>query len=48
MFWHIGSVISTRLSKTDCKSGKKSCLKRVILEASGTLLKPQKSLKGLE
>ncbi|EOS24150.1 hypothetical protein C806_02192 [Lachnospiraceae bacterium 3-1] len=29
--WHIGSVTSTRLSKTDCKFGKKSCLKRVIL-----------------
>ncbi len=46
--WYIGSMTSTRLSKTNCKSGKKSCLKRVILEASGTFLKPQKSRRGLE
>lgn len=36
------------LSKTDCKSCKKSCLKWVIFEASGTLVNPQKSLKCLE
>lgn len=41
MAWQTGSVISTRLSKTSCRSSKKSCLKRVILEASGTLVKPQ-------
>lgn len=35
-FWQIGSVRSTRWSNMDCKSGKKSCLKRVNLEASGT------------
>ena len=39
-------VISTRLLKISCKSSKKSCLKRVILEASGTLVKPQKSRSG--
>ena len=48
MSWQIGSVISTRLSKNDCKSTKKSCLKRVIFEASGTLVKPQNSLRCLE
>ena len=48
MFWHIGSVRSTRLWNIDCKSSKKSCLKRVSLEASGTLVKPQKSLSSLE
>ena len=46
--WQIGSVTSTRLSKTDCKSERKSCLKRVILEASGTLVKPQNSRRCLE
>src|SRR5690554_6838517 len=46
--WHIGSVISTRLSNIDCKSDKKSCLKRVNLEASGTLEKPQNSRNSLE
>ena len=48
MAWQTGSVISTRLSKTSCRSSKKSCLKRVILEASGTLVKPQKSRRGFE
>lgn len=28
------------LLKNDCKSGKKFCLKRVILEVSGNLVKP--------
>ena len=46
--WQIGSVTSTRLSNIDCKSGKKSCLNRVNLEASGTLVKPQKSRSSLE
>src|SRR5690554_5539710 len=46
--WHIGSVISTRLSNMNCKSKTKSCLKRVILEASGTLLNPQNSLNSFE
>jgi hypothetical protein len=46
--WQIVSVRSTRFSKTDYKSEEKSCLNRVILEASGTLLKPQKSLNSLE
>lgn len=46
--WQMGSVRSTKISKTDCRSDKKSCLKRVILEASGTLEKPQKSLRGFE
>lgn len=42
-FWQIGSVRSTRRSKIDCKSDKKSCLNRVNLEASGTTSNPQKS-----
>jgi len=46
--WQMGSVRSTSLWNTDCKSYKKSCLKRVILEASETLVKPQKSRSGLE
>lgn len=46
--WYIGSMTSIRLLKTDGKSDKKSCLKRVILEASGTFLKLQKSRSGLE
>lgn len=33
MSWHISSVISTRLSKTNCKSSKKFCLESVILDA---------------
>jgi hypothetical protein len=32
MDWQIGSVKSTRFSKTNCKSGRKSCLNRVILK----------------
>lgn len=32
----------------DCKSGRKSCLKRANLDASGTLEKPQNSLSSLE
>ena len=36
------------LSNTFCKSIKKSCLKRVNLEPSGTLLNPQNSLNSLE
>lgn len=32
----------------DCKSGRKSCLKRVNLEASGTTENPQKSLNSWE
>lgn len=36
MLWQIGSVNSTRLSNINGKSDKKSCLKRVNLEASGT------------
>lgn len=46
--WQIDSVRSTRLSKTGCKSVRKRCLKRVILEVSGTLEKPQKSRRCLE
>ena len=46
--WQIGSVTSTRLSKTNCKSKRKSCLKRVIFEASGTFVKPQNSRRCLE
>ena len=46
--WQIGSVTSTSLSNTNCKSAKKSCLKRVILEASGTLVKPQNLRSGFE
>lgn len=42
-FWQIGSVRSTRWSNIDCKSERKSCLKRVNLEASGTTSNPQKS-----
>ena len=34
-----------KLIKTDCKSNKKSCLEWVILETSGTLVKPQNSLR---
>lgn len=41
IFCHIGSVISTRLSKIDYRFGKRSCLKRIILEESGILVKPQ-------
>lgn len=44
----IGPIKSIRFSKTNCKLGKRSCLRRVILEASGTLAKPQKPLKCLE
>ena len=36
------------VSNTSCRSSKKSCLKRVILEASGTLEKPQNSRSGFE
>ncbi len=32
----------------DCKSGRKSCLKRVNLEASGTTSNPQKSRSSWE
>lgn len=46
--WQIGWVASTRLSKTNCKSSRKSCLKRVIIEASGTLVNPQNSRRCLE
>lgn len=48
MACHMGSVTSTRLSKTSCKSSKKICIKRVILEESGTFEKPQNSLSGFE
>ena len=34
--------------KTSCRSSKKSCLKRVILVTSETLLKPQNSRRGFE
>ena len=44
----IGSVTSTRLSKTSWRSSKKSCLNRVILEASETLVKPQNSRSDFE
>jgi hypothetical protein len=37
-----------RLLKTDCKSDKKSYLKRVILEVPGTFLKLQKLRSALE
>lgn len=46
--WQFGSVTSTRLSKTNCKSTKKSYLKRVILDVSGTLVKPENSRRYLE
>ena len=46
--WQIGSVRSTRWSNIDCKSDKKSCLKRVNLEPSGTTSKPQKSRSSWE
>lgn len=46
--WQIGSVTSTRLLNIDCKSAKKSCLNRVNLDASGNLVKPQKSRSSLE
>lgn len=46
--WHIGSVRSTSWSNMDCKSNKKSCLKRVNLEASGTTSNPQKSRNSWE
>ena len=46
--WHIGSVISTRLSNIDCKSERKSCLKRVILKASRNMLNLQNSLNSFE
>lgn len=46
--WQISSETSTRLSNIDCKSGKKSCLNRVNLDASGTLVKPQKSRNSFE
>ena len=41
--WHIGSVRSTRWLNMDCKFNKKSCLKRVNLEVSGTTSNPQKA-----
>jgi hypothetical protein len=45
--WQFGSARTRRFSKSDCKSKRKSCLNRVILQAPGTLLKPQKSLNSL-
>ena len=47
-FWQIGSVGLTRWSNIDCKSNKKSCLKRVNFEVSGTTSNPQKSRKSRE
>ena len=48
-FWQIGSVRSTRWSNIDCKSDKKSCLKRVNLEPSGTTSKPYyQAAKGFQ
>ena len=43
-----GAVRSASLSNTSCKSSAKSCLKRVILEAFGTFVKPQNSQIGFE
>ena len=43
IFWQIGSVRSARRLSMDGKSGRKSCLKRVNLEASGTASNLQKS-----
>ena len=42
MRWRIGSTSSTRWWNKECKFAKKSCLKRVNLEAYGTLSKSQK------